>query len=65
MGIGIEIEVDHSATRVPKGVANDFRDRGGETRLFRRVELQEPRDLCSALSCGDDVLIVMEVEREQ
>ena len=52
-----------SMSGVAKGVADDFRDRGREASLFRGVEFEQAGDLRGALSRGDDILIVVEIQR--
>ena len=50
---------------IAKRIPDDFRNRCGEPGLFGRIEFQEPGNLRGTLPRRDDVLIVMQVERQQ
>ena len=50
---------------IAKRIADDFRNRCGEPGLFGRIEFQEPGNLRGTLPRRDDVLIVMQVERQK
>ena len=63
--LGVDFEVHGAVTRIPERVSDDLRNRRRQTGLLQRVELEETRDLGCALTRGDDVLIVMQVENEQ
>jgi len=50
---------------VPECVPDDFRNRGREPRLFRHIEFKKPRNLRGPLPRGDDILIVMDIQRQK
>ena len=61
----VDGEVHPPAAGVAEGVADDLRHRRRDTRLLRSVEFEQGGDLGGAPARRHDILIVVEVEREQ
>ena len=55
----IEVEPDSAAAGVAEGVANDFRDRGGNSRLVLGVELEQGCQLRRTSPRGDHVFVAL------